>query len=256
MTGLPKPFLTMPIAHRGLHDLGLGRPENSISAVNAAIDAGYGVEIDIQCSRDGQAMVFHDYDLGRLTAEKGSIHQRNASELSQIKLKGSDETIPTLARILNIIAGKAPLLLEIKDQDGAMGPNIGQLENAIAADLKDYRGDIAVMSFNPHSMAMMSGLLPGVPRGLVTGSFKEVNWGLLPGNVRENLRAIPDYEKVGASFISHRIDDLKRERVGELKAIGISILCWTVKDETSEETARAVADNITFEGYMPKRRSA
>lgn len=256
MTALSHHFLSTPIAHRGLHDKSAGRPENSMAAILAAVDAGYCIEVDIQRSKDGQAIVFHDYDLGRLTPEKGSIHLRTADELTKIQLCDSMETIPTLGQVLDAISGRVPLLIEVKDQDGAMGPNTGQLEQAIARDLIDYQGDVAVMSFNPHSVALLAKLLPDVPRGLVTGSFMEENWGLLPQKIRDELREIPDYETVDASFISHRIDDLNRPRVGELKAIGTAVLCWTVRDEVAEATARVVADNITFEGYMPKHWSA
>jgi len=256
MTVLGKPFLNMPIAHRGLHDKAAGRPENSLAAIRAAVEMGYGVEVDIQRSSDGQAMVFHDYDLGRLTSESGSIHLRTSDELTGIPLSGSNETIPTLAQALDVVAGQVPVLIEVKDQDGAMGPNTGLLERAIARDLEFYEGDVAVMSFNPHSVAVLAKLLPNVPRGLVTGSFMEDNWGLLPQKVRQKLREIPDYTAVDASFISHRIDDLNRARVSELQATGSAVLCWTVRDATAEATARAVADNITFEGYMPKRHSA
>ncbi|MEE9388143.1 MAG: glycerophosphodiester phosphodiesterase family protein [Paracoccaceae bacterium] len=251
MTCLAPSFLKVPIAHRGLHDVAQGRAENSLSAVRAAIDAGYGIEIDIQRSNDGHAMVFHDYDLGRLTGETGSIHQRNASFLAEVTLIGSDDTIPTLAQVLTVVAGQVPVLIEIKDQDGAMGANTGPLEAAIAADLKHYAGDVAVMSFNPHAVAAMAQLLPDTPRGLVTGSFREENWGMLPSYIRDHLRAIPDFESTGSCFISHRLDDLDRQRVVELRSNGTPVLCWTVKSHADEAVARELADNITFEGYLP-----
>ena len=256
MTALSKGFLTAPIAHRGLHDVNDGRPENSRAAFRAAITNGYGIEIDIQCSRDGHAMVFHDYDLGRLTTETGSFHQRNVADLVKIPLKGGDETIPTFADVLNIIDGRVPLLIEIKDQDGALGPNTGVLEKAVASDLKNYGGEVAVMSFNPYSVALMVDLLPGTPRGLVTGPFSEEKWAVLSKKTRDELREIPDIETVSASFISHKIDDLDRPRVAEIRAAGKAVLCWTVRNAKTEAAVRKNADNITFEGYLPDRRAA
>ena len=128
MRPLPASFLSRPLAHRALHDVQDGRPENSLAAIRAAISAGYGIEIDLQLSKDGQAMVFHDYGLQRLTQEKGAVRQRTAAELSQIHLIGGDEGIPTFAEVLALVDGRVPLLVEFKDQDGAMGTGIGQLE--------------------------------------------------------------------------------------------------------------------------------
>ena len=245
---LPRSFYNVPLAHRALHDVAKGRPENSRAAIEAAIDAGYGIEIDVQLSADGAAMVFHDYELERLTSEQGVVKLCSAQTLSGITLTGGDEGIPTLAEVLDLVAGRVPLLIEIKDQDGSMGTDVGPLEEATARALQGYQGDIAVMSFNPHSMAHMARLIPEVPRGLVTSAYRYDEWPL-PKSTCDRLRDIPDYERVGACFISHEVDDLDRARVAELKSAGAMICCWTVKSELQETAARRYADNITFEGY-------
>jgi glycerophosphoryl diester phosphodiesterase len=249
MTDLPAPFTRVPLAHRALHDLAKGRPENSRAAIAAAIAAGYGIEIDVQLSADGAAMVFHDDTLDRLTAQTGPVRERSAADLSRIGLKGGDEAIPTLPEVLDLVAGRVPLLIEIKDQDGAMGPGIGPLEAAVAEALAGYEGPVAVMNFNPHSVARMADLSPGTPRGLVTSAYDPDDWGLPPA-LCETLRAIPDYARTGASFISHEAADLTRPRVAELKAAGATILCWTIRSPEQEARARQVADGITFEGYL------
>lgn len=247
---LPRPFLTTPLAHRALHDKADGRPENSRAAIRAAIAAGYGVEIDLQLSRDGQAMVFHDYVLERLTGETGPVRQRDANALGAIALKGGAEGIPTFSEVLDIVRGQVPLLVEIKDQDGAMGDKVGALEEAAAAAARGYDGPLAFMSFNPHSVACMARMAPNVPRGLVTDGYSLANWPLLPAKTRARLRDIPDLERVGASFISHGVRDLNRPRISEIKAAGLPVLCWTVRSPKEEAEARKVADNITFEGYL------
>ena len=179
MTRLPRPFLTIPLAHRGLHDVTDGRPENSRAGIRAAMAAGYGVEIDVQLSADGAAMVFHDYDLGRLTGETGALRLRRADALRRIALTGGDETIPDLPDILSLVDGKVPVLIEIKDQDGAMGPDIGPLEAATAQALTGYDGPVAVMSFNPDSVAEMARIAPDFPRGLTTCAFDpDEDWPL------------------------------------------------------------------------------
>lgn len=244
-------FLTRPIAHRALHDVAQGRPENGAAAIDAAIAAGYGIEIDLQLSLDGQAMVFHDYDLARLTGARGPIRQRSAEELGQIALlHGEGECIPTLAQVLAQVAGRAPLLIEIKDQDGVMGPNVGPLEHAAAQALAGYDGPVALMSFNPHAVALMARLAPDRPRGITSCGFNPLDWPLLPEPTCDHLRMIPDYARVDASFVSHNVGDLHNPRLHELREGGASILCWTVKSPEAEAEARQTADNITFEGYL------
>ena len=246
---LPESFLARPIAHRALHDVAAGRPENSRAAIHAAIDAGYGIEVDLQLSKDAQAMVFHDYDLRRLTGETGPIQQRTSVELGGVELSYGNEGIPTFAEVLQIVSGRVPLLVEMKDQDGAMGPRTGPLEQAVASALAGYEGDVAVMSFNPHSVATLGELDPGFALGLTTEAFLEKDNPLLPAATRRYLRDIPDFDRVNASFISHDIHDLRSPAVAKLKAKGVPILCWTVKSKASEVEARKIADNITFEGY-------
>ncbi|MEM9433292.1 MAG: glycerophosphodiester phosphodiesterase family protein [Pseudomonadota bacterium] len=247
---LPEAFLTRPMAHRGLHDRANGVAENSRSAFQKAIAYGYGIELDVQMSSDNQALVFHDYDLRRLTEASGAVRLRTGAELSDLKLSDSQDYIDTLGDILRLINGAVPILIEIKDQDGAMGPKVGTLEKVVSDALRFYSGPAAVMSFNPHSVARMADFLPDVPRGLVTSSYKKGNWPLKQ-ETRDRLREIPDFEAVGASFISHEYDDLDRSRVAELKAQGASIFCWTVRSADEEKAARKVADNVTFEDYLP-----
>ncbi|MBS8227825.1 glycerophosphodiester phosphodiesterase family protein [Vannielia litorea] len=242
-------FLVRPLAHRGYHDRAAGRVENSRAAFEAAIAAGYGIELDVQPSKDGVPMVFHDYALSRLTGETGPVAQRTAEELGQIMLTGGGEGVPTLAEVLRLVDGQVPLLIEIKDQDGALGPDVGTLEQAVAEVMAGYGGPVAVMSFNPHSVAAMAGLMPDVPRGLVTDDYRPEDWELVPEARRAELRAIPDYDRVGACFISHRHGALGDARVAELKAQGAEILCWTIRSEAEEAKAREVAANVTFEGY-------
>ena len=246
---LPAAFIDTPLAHRALHDVTDGRPENSRAAIRAAMAHGYGIEIDLQLSIDGAAMVFHDYSLERLADGAGPVSVQTAAQLSAIPLKGGDEGIPTLSEVLTLVGGCVPLLIELKDQDGAMGPSGGPLEVAVTHALADYDGPVALMSFNPHSVARLADLCPDVPRGLVTSSYDYDTWPLSP-EVCDTLRTIPDYDRVGASFISHEVADLDRPRVAELKRAGARVLCWTVKSPEAEAEARKVAENVTFEGYM------
>lgn len=246
---LPPDFLLRPIAHRGLHDLANGVPENSPAAFRAAISHGYGIELDLQLSADGQAMVFHDETLDRLTEESGLVNARTADALATIQLKGGADRIPTLAEVLKLVDGAVPLLIEIKDQDGALGPKTGSLEKTTAETLKSYKGPVAVMSFNPHAMMAFHAAAPDIPAGLVTCDFTQ-DWPNLTEERAIELNGMPDLDRIGACFLSHDIADLTNSRVLEAKRAGLSILCWTVRSREAEETARKIADNITFEGYL------
>ncbi len=246
---LPAAFLRAPIAHRALHDISDNRPENSRAAIRAAVRAGYGIEIDLQLTADDRAVVFHDYDLARLTGQSGPIRQVSSAEASKLTLLFGDDGIPTLDEVLDIVAGQVPLLIELKDQDGAMGPNIGPLEHDTVRALLGYEGPVALMSFNPNSVAELARLAPHLPRGITTCAY-EPKVELLPQGVCDHLRGIPDFDRVGASFISHEAADLMRPRVAELKAQGVPVLCWTVRTPEQEAEARKVADNVTFEGYL------
>jgi glycerophosphoryl diester phosphodiesterase len=247
---LPPAFLRRPIAHRGLHDRAAGRIENSRAAVAAAVAAGYGVEIDVQRAADGEAMVFHDEALPRLTGAPGLVADYAAAALGRIRLAGADETIPTMAEILGIVAGRAPLLVEVKDQTGALGPEVGPLEARVAELLAAYPGPVAVMSFNPHSVAALAAAAPGLPRGLTSCAFDGADW-TLPDYRRAELAALGDAERVGAAFVSHDKADLTNPAVLRLKAAGLPILTWTVRSPEEEAAARRVADNVTFERYAP-----
>lgn len=246
---LPPAFLRLPIAHRAYHDRAAGRPENSRAAIRAAIAAGYAIEIDLQVSADGQAMVFHDDTLERLTAETGPVCARSASALGRIRLRDAEDGIPTLTEVLALVAGRVPLLIEVKDQQDNGGPGIGPLEAATAAALRGYAGPVAVMSFNPDSMAELARLAPDIPRGLTTGSYDPEDYAPIPPARCDRLREIPDYDRVQASFISHEAADLARPRVAALKAQGAHVLCWTIRSPEAEADARRIAENVTFEGY-------
>lgn len=248
-------FLTMPLAHRALHDAQAHRPENSLSAIRAAIDQGYGIEIDLQGSADGVAMVFHDDDLDRLTFDTGPVKARTAAELQRIRVRNTRDPIPTLRQVLAEVRGQVPLLIELKDQSGVIGPTDGVLERATATALDGYNGPVAVMSFNPSSVAKMAEFAPQVPRGLTTYAFPASDFPENPTPEQEarraSLAAIADYDAVGAVFISHDCRDLDRPRVAALKAQGAVILCWTIRSPEAEAKARRIAQNITFEQYFP-----
>lgn len=249
--GLDPDFLRRPIAHRGLH--GPGVPENSMAAFRAAIAAGYGIECDIQRAADGTALVFHDDDLPRLTGAQGLVSALSIDALSQLRILDTDEPIPTLADLLAEVAGRVPLLIEIKDQSLRGTDQVGDLQAEVARLLAGYGGPVAVMSFNPHAVAAFHAAAPGVTVGLTTCGYDAADWDMLDAQTRAHLAAIADFDRVGASFISHDRRDLANPAVAALKARDVPVLCWTVRSAEQEAEARRIADNITFEHYLPAR---
>ena len=242
-------FLRTAIAHRGLH--GPGVPENSMAAFRAAIEAGYAIELDIQHSSDGTPIVFHDYDLTRMVGDEGYVADMDIDEILAERLLDTDEPIPKLVDVLREVAGQVPLLIEIKDQDGRLGPNVGTLQDRVAAVLETYEGPVAVMSFNPDTVAAFGLAAPGIARGLTSCAFAKKDWPMLDDVTRSHLAQLADLERAGASFISHDKHDLDNPAVTDAKARGLGILCWTVTSPEDEAKARKVAHTITFEHYRP-----
>lgn len=247
-------FLTFPLAHRGLH--GPGVPENAMAAFRAAVAQGYGIELDIQPAADGTPLVFHDYDLKRLAEREGMISALSPAEAAVIPLLGTGETIPSLADVLDMVAGRVPVLIEIKDQDGSLGPRMGALPGRVAEVVAPRHAQghpLAVMSFNPHAAAEVRAAAPGVTVGLTSCRFDRDNWPGVPEARRAALSRLEDFGKVGAGFISHDHRDLENPAVGHLAAQGVPVLCWTIRSPAEETAARRIARNITFEGYLPPR---
>jgi glycerophosphoryl diester phosphodiesterase len=189
-----------------------GNVENGLSAFRAAIRHGYGIEMDIQQSRDGEAIVFHDDTLERLTDEVGPVREKSSAELSQMTLKNSADLIPTLPEVLSVVNGQVPLLIEVKDQDGALGPDVGTLEARIAELLEGYSGPAAVMSFNPHSVEAASRAIPDRPVGWVSCGFSPDSWATLPNERREDLASLAFASSDTVDFISHNWRDLGQSR--------------------------------------------
>ena len=206
---LPAAFLVRPIAHRGLHRRAAGVIENSRAAAEAAIAAGYGIELDVGRSADGEAMVFHDDAMLRLTG--GSGPRRRLYRRGARPHRGSAAATRPCRRSPSSSrwspAGRRSSI-EIKDQDGALGPGVGALEARVAALLAGYDGPAALMSFNPHSVAALAELAPDRPRGLTTCAFDDADWSLPDYRRAELARARRRRGAPAAAFVSHDHDDL------------------------------------------------
>lgn len=223
-------------AHRGLH--GPGLPENSPAAFAAAAARGFGIECDVRKSSDGQAVVFHDDALDRLTAEAGPVGARTAAQLAGIRLSGGEDTIPSLRAVLDQVAGRVPLLIELKSRRDR---RVGALCLAVRRVLEGYRGRHAVMSFDPRVSRWFAAHSPFTVRGLV---MTEEHDKALLGQLRRHFwlwHARPD-------FLAYDIRDLPGHFPASQRRRGLPLVTWTVRTPELLERALDCADAPTVEG--------
>ena len=223
-------------AHRGLH--GHGRTENSPSAFSAATEAGLGIECDVQRCADGRAVVFHDWELERLTGETGPVAARPVAELTRIALRGTSETIPTLRDLLALVAGRVPLLIELKSRPERP---VAPLCRAVLRDLEGYGGPHAVMSFDPRVGHWFAARSPATVRGLVVS---EANARTLGGELKRRLALW----RSRADFLAYDIRDLPSRFAAAQRARGLPVLTWTVATPGLRQRAEVHADAWIGEG--------
>ena len=223
-------------AHRGLH--GAGVPENSPTGFALAIERGIGIECDVQRSSDGQAMVFHDFALDRLTGETGLVSARSSDQLSRIILLGSQDTIPSLRQLLSQIAGRVPLLIELKSNNS---PRFAALCLAVRRVLEGYQGPHAVMSFDPRMVRWFAVHSPLTTRGLI---ITEENAKALAGRLRRRFSLWHSKPH----FLAYDIRDLPSRFAAAQRGRGLPLLTWTVRSGELRERAEAYADAPIAEG--------
>jgi glycerophosphoryl diester phosphodiesterase len=231
-----------PVAHRGLWRPD-GAPENSLGAFQAACAAGYGVELDVHLSADGEAMVFHDNKLARMTGAEGRLRDRTAADLGALKLAGTDETIPTLREALVEIGHRAMVHIELKIPFGEVGP----LERRVHEIIADHAGPLCIIGFNPYSHAWFADRYPGVLRGLDSYS-----WDRAPHMAEDQRRAFAALEHVEIArphFLALGLDMLPSARAAEMRAEGMPVIAWTVREPAQWERVKAGCDNLIFEGF-------
>jgi glycerophosphoryl diester phosphodiesterase len=233
-----------PIAHRGLWTKD-GPPENSLSAFEAACEAGYGIELDVQLSSDGEAMVFHDGKLERLTGREGRIADYTAAALGQIPLAGSEDTIPTLVDTLALVGHRAMVHIELKTPYGEVGP----LEQRVYEILIDHNGPVAVIGFNPYSHAWFADRHPDILRGLDSHSYAAADSGRLAPEQRKSFQRLEHVAIARPHFLALGLDMLPNVRADEMRKQGMPIVAWTVRQPEEWNKISGHCDNLIFEGY-------
>ena len=231
-------LFSRPIAHRGLH--GINAPENSLAAFGKAIEAGFPIEIDVRPIDDGTVVVFHDDKLTRMTDLDGYVCNMTKSDLEKVRLRNSDERIPTFKEVLEFVDGRTPLLIEIKNDS-----TVGQLERDTLELLSSYKGEYAVQSFNPYSMEFFKKNAPQIPRGQLSCFFDKKDLGFFKRFVLKRLKM----NKVSSpDFISYNHANLPNKYVTKTK---LPTLAWTVRSNAEMEKCLPYCDNIIFENFIP-----
>lgn len=234
-------FLTrQPFAHRGLHDARANIVENSLAAFDRAIEAGHGIELDVQLCFDGDVVVFHDATLDRLTDRTGVVSRLSRSELEKIKLKGTDETIHTLHAVLMHIRGRVPVLIEAKTPSASYLP----ICFAVRRALEGYRGALAVMSFNPNVTGWFARHAARVPHGLVV-SDETRHQG--PLGMRRKLERLLSVWRAQPQFLAYDVRSLPSPLTTAFRARNLPVLTWTVRSASDRKRAEAYADQMIYE---------
>ncbi|MGO9004554.1 MAG: glycerophosphodiester phosphodiesterase family protein [Beijerinckiaceae bacterium] len=264
-------LVARPIAHRGLHtksrgldhdelvrDAG-GKPvptfphpalvENSLAAAAAAMGKTYAIECDVQMTKDGEAFVFHDETLDRLTLAHARARDLTAHEITQITYRDGEGTIPLFTDFLSAVAGRVPLIVEIKSRfEGDM-----RLATRVAALIADYSGPLALQSFDPAVLVHFRNSAPARPLGLIAqAGYGEAEWPDLSDETRRALTTFSDYAQARPDFLAWNLADLPHAvamlwRTG----MGLPLLTWTVRDVTQADLAARFADQMIFEGFEP-----
>lgn len=226
-----------PIAHRGYHDMNRSRWENTLSAFEAAIAKDFAIECDVHLTADGVPVIFHDDKLERLTGTDGFVWQRTGAEMSALRIGGTSDHVPTLAEMLDLVAGRVPLVIELK---GIPAHDEG-LVTKVAEQLRAYSGQAALMSFDHWLIRQFPSEAQGIPYGLTA-------CGSTPGEWEAHSAMLMH----GVSFVSYGVFDLPNPFVTFIRnKLSMPVITWTVRKPQEVADTTKHGDQMTFEGFDP-----
>ncbi|MBO7402603.1 MAG: glycerophosphodiester phosphodiesterase [Lachnospiraceae bacterium] len=238
------PFVNGKFAHRGLHTQDKSVPENSLTAFDRACSHGYGIELDIQLSKDGQIVVFHDDILGRVCGVEGRVDDYTYEELQQFRLCGSEEKIPLFSEVLACVNGRTPLIVELKD-----GPRNDELCAKALAMLREYKGEFCIESFQPYIVGWFRKNAPDIFRGQLSSYAKDLNGGKVTpatwalANMLVNVISRPQ-------FMAYNV--VCKSPLAKLcKLLGAVTVVWTVRPTNDIAKITKENDCVIFEFYEP-----
>jgi glycerophosphoryl diester phosphodiesterase len=240
-------LIERPVAHRGLH--GNGLIENTLGAAHAAIDANCAIEVDVQLTADNEVVVFHDDTLDRLTNATGRVAACTLVELKQCAIHGTDERIPSLQELLDRVAGRTPIVIELKSEWNGDE----RLPARVSEVLTGYAGPVACMSFDPDILMALQKLAPGLPRGIVAERYyDDPEWKPLTRVQKFKFGNLLHIPRTKPHFVAFYIRDLPA--IAPLVArhlLGMKLLTWTVRTDIERQKARRWANQMIFEGFRP-----
>ena len=245
----PQWLTAHPIAHRGLHDLAAGVVENTATAALNAAAAGFAIECDVQMSRDGEAMVFHDETLGRLMRTAGDIAGRDARELKTLRYAAGSDKMITLDMLVSLIAGRVPLICEIKSRfDGNL-----RLARRTLEIVRAQSGPVALKSFDPEIIGFLRAQGVALPLGVIAEAhFTHPSWEALSPRLKYRLANLLHYDETRPDFLSYHVNDMPHA-VPCLcrKGLRLPVMAWTVRTPAQRQLALEHADQMVFEGFAP-----
>ncbi len=250
-------WMSKPFAHRGLHDARQNIVENTRSSVQAALDHQFGFEVDLRAASCGTIMVFHDEHLERLTLATGRVSDNNLAQLQKIQFRDTSDKMMSLQNLLDLNNGRVPMLLEIKsDWQFDDKPALHRCVSAIIKTLEHYKGDFAVMSFDPLLIRAFRDLAPAIPRGLVAEQFENLkHWHQLSWLERLRLRFLLSFPRSRPDFIAYDINALPA--IAPMIARFLfkrPLLTWTVRTSQQQVRAKKYCDAMIFEGFIPSTK--
>ena len=241
---LPSWVLEAPFAHRGLHDLEAGVPENTLAAFDAAVEAGYAIELDVRQLGDGTVVVFHDGDLRRACGVDKRLRELGRSDVAALRVFGSEQGIPTLDDVLSQVAGRVPLLVEVKK-----GNHDDGIESRTWTHLSGYRGPFAVQSFRPSAVRWFRNHAPEAVRGQLAGPLEYEG---IPRWRRFFSRRLLGVVASCPDFINYDLHALPDPWVTVVSRLAAApVLCWTVKSEDDRRKAERMGVNYVFDNVRP-----
>lgn len=232
------------IAHRGLFD-NKTLPENSLPAFQNAVDNGFGIEMDVQASKDGVLVVFHDDTVDRMTGKHGKVCDFTFDELRAMRLLDTDCQIPTFEEFLQVANG-VNLVVEIKTHK-----NIGDIESRVYEMLKSYKGNYCVESFNPFIVRWFKKHAPKVIRGQLSCAYDNAPFSKWKKHILRDLKLC---KWNGSQFIAYDAATIAENKAVKRFAKKIPVICWTIKSQAQLDELSPHFDNIIFDSFVPERR--
>lgn len=232
-------------AHRGLHDQ--QKPENSMAAFAAALDKGYGIELDVHLTKDGELAVIHDHELDRCTGCPGNVEDMTLAQLQEYTLNGTQEKIPAFSQVLQLFDGKAPLIIELK----VANDNYAQLTDRVMAELKDYSGVYCIESFDPRCLKHLKKNYPQVIRGQLSDNYMKSK-PKFPWYLRFVMTYLLGNFMFQPDFIAYKFADRKNLSIFFARKLWkMHCVAWTVQTPEEFETAVSEGWIPIFEGFEP-----